>query len=103
MSKARVTITLSEDVLSKVDRAVDADGGASRSSVIEAWLRRAAEQEARVLLDRAIASYYDGLSEAERAEEREWGHFSTRSFRVRESQAPPTYSRKRRKDGRRRR
>jgi Ribbon-helix-helix protein, copG family len=101
-SKARVTITLSQELLSKVDRAALASDGASRSSVIEEWLRRASEQEARAVLDRAIASYYDGLSQAEREENDSWGRFSTQSFMVRESRPNTAYSKRRRKAARKR-
>jgi metal-responsive CopG/Arc/MetJ family transcriptional regulator len=101
--KARVTVTLSRDVLSKVDRAAHAKQGASRSSVIEAWLRTAAEHEARSLLDQAIVHYYDGLSSIERAENKEWARFSTQSFVVREGRAPVSSSRLQRRKPRKRR
>ena len=91
MRRARVTVTLSPDVLSKVDRAARAKPGSSRSSVIEAWLRRAAESEAQNTLDQAIARYYDGLSAEEQAESKAWARFSTRSFMLREGRSKTPY------------
>ncbi len=91
MRRARVTVTLSPDVLSKVDRAARAKPGSSRSSVIEAWLRKAAAGEAHDALDRAIARYYDDLSAVERAEGEAWASFSTRSFMVREGRSRSPY------------
>src|SRR5687768_3908813 len=97
--KARVTVTISQGLLAKVDRAARQRPGASRSSVIEEWLRSAAEQDARRALDQAIAEYYEGMSAGERAEDAEWAHFSTRSFAVRESKAKYSRSRPRKKRG----
>lgn len=87
MSRARVTITLSREILEKVDRAVRNDPRASRSSVVEQWLAAAARREAELGLDRAIADYYDGMSSAERVEAASWARASTRSFIVREQRA----------------
>jgi metal-responsive CopG/Arc/MetJ family transcriptional regulator len=92
MRRARVTVTLSPDVLSKVDRAARSRPGGSRSSVIEAWLRRAAEGEAQGALDQAIARYYDGVTAEEHAESKAWARFGTRSFMVREGRSKTSYA-----------
>ena len=92
MRRARVTVTLSPEVLSKVDRVARSKPGSSRSSVIEAWLRKAAQSEAHSALDQAIASYYDGLSAEEHAESKAWARFSTRSFMVREGRSKTSYA-----------
>jgi hypothetical protein len=84
MTRARVTITLSREILDRVDRAVRRTPRASRSSVVEEWLAGAARREAERELDRAIADYYDGMSASERAEDASWARLSTRSFMVRE-------------------
>lgn len=101
MSRARVTITLSREILERVDRAVKKSARASRSSVVEEWLAAAARREAELDLDRAIAEYYDGMSREERAEAASWASLATRSFMVRESRS--SYEPKRpRKTGKRR-
>jgi hypothetical protein len=87
MSRARVTITLSREILDKVDRTVRKTPRASRSSIVEEWLAGAARREAELELDRAIADYYDGMSSRERDEAAEWARLSTRSFMVREQRA----------------
>jgi metal-responsive CopG/Arc/MetJ family transcriptional regulator len=92
MRRARVTITLAKDVLERVDRVAKATPGASRSSVMEAWLKRAAREDAQSGLERAITEYYEGMTERElaleRAEAAEWARLSTRVFVAREPRSP---------------
>jgi len=87
-TKARVTVTISQGLLARIDRAARNREGASRSSIIEEWLRSAAEHQARRALDEAIADYYDGMTAEERDEGAEWARFSTASFAVREGAEP---------------
>jgi hypothetical protein len=88
MSRARVTITLSREILEKVDHAVRRTPRASRSSIVEEWLAGAARRKAELDLDRAIADYYDGMTAKERADDASWARFSTQSFMVREQRVP---------------
>jgi Ribbon-helix-helix protein, copG family len=60
MSKSRITVTLSPDLLARVDR--HAHGKASRSAVIERWLREGARAEALREEAEATARYYRGLT-----------------------------------------
>lgn len=101
MSRARVTITLSREILEKVDRTVRRIPRASRSSVVEQWLAGAARLDAELELDRAIADYYDGMSSKERADDALWARHSTRSFMVRERETPYESGRVKKKGGRR--
>jgi metal-responsive CopG/Arc/MetJ family transcriptional regulator len=98
--KVRVTVTVSEDVLRKVDKAAAGTRGASRSSIIDDWLRLGAQRRAQADLDLAIAAYYDNLSASEQREDAEWARFSTASFFQRERGVRPG-SRPRARAGRR--
>jgi predicted transcriptional regulator len=86
LRKVRVTITLSRDIVERVDRFA-ANASRSRSGVIDEWLRRAARGQAISDLDSAIAAYYETQSPVEEKEVREWARFSTRSFFARESRS----------------
>lgn len=70
--KLKVSITLSADVLALVDRDV-ARGRATRSSVIEKWLRRAASVAEGKAIAEATAAYYRSLADDERAEDEALG------------------------------
>jgi hypothetical protein len=66
--KLKVSLTLSADVLALVDR--DAvQRGATRSSVVEHWLRRAANSAHERAIEDATVAYYRSLDRDERAEE----------------------------------
>lgn len=64
-----MSITLAPDLVSAVDRAARSQPGASRSSVIEAWLRQAARVGEEARLRAETIAYYEGLSTAERRED----------------------------------
>lgn len=85
--KIRVSLTLSRDLLDQIDGNVARTPKASRSAIVEAWLRRAARERAEADLEQAIANYYDGLTSAEKVEQSEWARFSTSSFQTRERRA----------------
>ena len=58
--KLKVSLTLSEDLLARVDReAAGTDGG--RSGVVERWLRRAVAADVERAIDNATAAYYASL------------------------------------------
>jgi hypothetical protein len=71
--KLKVSLTLSADVLALVDRDV-AQRHATRSSVIEQWLRRAANVAQGKAIEDATAAYYRSLKSHERAEDEALGH-----------------------------
>ena len=67
-AKLKVSLTLSADLVALVDR--DARRRkASRSGVIEQWLRRAANAAVEQELADATAAYYRSLREEDRAED----------------------------------
>jgi metal-responsive CopG/Arc/MetJ family transcriptional regulator len=80
-AKGKVSITLSPDVISAVDAAVERRVAASRSAVIEMWLRQAWRGEAERQLRAETIAYYESLSTAERNEEKAIGEASSRAAR----------------------
>ena len=67
--KTKVSVTLASDLVKAVDRTAKRYPGASRSSVIEAWLRRAARMDAEDRLRAETIQYYESLSARERKED----------------------------------
>lgn len=80
--KAKVSVTLGQDLLAVIDRRAAA--GATRSEVIEEWLRLAALEHARRELDAATVSYYEGRTAEQQAEDESLAAFSTRVSRERD-------------------
>ena len=75
--KAKVSVTLDRDLLAAIDRRVAR--GATRSAIIEEWLRLAALALARRELDTATVAYYEGRTAEQQAEDEGLAAFSTRS------------------------
>jgi Arc/MetJ-type ribon-helix-helix transcriptional regulator len=78
--KAKITITLANDLLAAIDRRVAAGAGPSRSAVIEAWLRRAARRESEATLARDTVAYYESLSAEARDDDEAWANAATAEF-----------------------
>ena len=68
-AKAKVSITLAEDVLARVDAEVRKNPGDNRSSVIERWLRQASRTAAASALREETVRYYESLEADERSED----------------------------------
>lgn len=67
--KAKVSVTLSRELLDRVDEVAAREPGATRSGVIERWLRLAARAEAAQALRDATVRYYESLSADEQEED----------------------------------
>jgi metal-responsive CopG/Arc/MetJ family transcriptional regulator len=78
MPKSKVSVTLDDRVLARVDRIAN---GGSRSEIIERALRSWLSDQRRIELEDEIAAYYEGLGNAERDEDREWAELSARHLR----------------------
>ena len=81
--KERRTFTLSpESVALLQDLCATRRGSRSRSvsAVLDDLLRALDKQRKRDAVDRAITSFYDGLSGNAQAEEKDWGEFSLAQF-----------------------
>jgi Arc/MetJ-type ribon-helix-helix transcriptional regulator len=79
--KTKVSITLAPDLVRAVDRAVKRGRGESRSSVIDAWLRRAARINAEDTLRAETVAYYETLSAQESSENTAIARASSRAAR----------------------
>ena len=81
--RLKVSITLAPDLLAAIDSEASRTPGATRSSVLESWLRRGRRARAASLLREGVARYYDALATEERAEDAAIARASTaRSRRV---------------------
>jgi metal-responsive CopG/Arc/MetJ family transcriptional regulator len=77
--KAKVTVTLSLDLVRRLDELLDAPEAGSRSQLIEEALRRWLYDQAKEELDRKTEEYYHSLSEAELKEDRQWSKIAAHS------------------------
>ena len=73
LSKAKVSVTIDESVLERVDRAAD---GMSRSEIVERALKRWLSDRRGRLLEEEVAAYYAEQTEDERSEDRDWAELS---------------------------
>jgi hypothetical protein len=81
--KERRTFTLSKESIALLHDLRAARRGSRRrsvSSVLDDLLRALDKQRKRSAAEQVITSFYDGLSEAARSEDREWGEFSLAQF-----------------------
>jgi metal-responsive CopG/Arc/MetJ family transcriptional regulator len=77
--KAKVTVTLSLDLVRRLDQLLDAPEAASRSQLIEEALRRWLYDQAKEELERQTEEYYHSLSAAERNEDQQWSKVTAHS------------------------
>ncbi|HEY3235514.1 MAG TPA: hypothetical protein VGJ84_12425 [Polyangiaceae bacterium] len=80
MTKRKLSLTVAEDVLLLLDRAAERSG-ATRSAMVDRWLRRAARSELEDQLRLATIEYYDSLTVTERAEQAAIAQASSRAAR----------------------
>lgn len=71
-AKAKVTVTLSPDVVRQLDALRQGREACSRSRLIEEALRRWLEERVERELERQTEEYYRSLSPAEQEEDKEW-------------------------------
>lgn len=76
-TKAKVSVTLSPEVLEAVDSEVARHPGSSRSGVIESWLRLGSRAQEEERLRRETIAYYEARSREERLEDEEWATFAS--------------------------
>ncbi len=78
-TKTKVTVTLSRDVVRRLDEFLNDPEANSRSQLIEEAIRRWLNDQAKEELDRQTEEYYLSLSEAERKEDRQWSKVAAHS------------------------
>ena len=93
--KVKLSITLSRDLVGRIDR-LAAGKGATRSAVVERWLRQAERLESQQDIERATIDYYQSLDQEARAEDEALARALSRGARrIRIDQGGATPSRKR--------
>ena len=68
MPRSKISITLSEELLERIDREAGRRPGGSRSAVIEDWVRRGARTRGADLLREETIAYYSSLNFEEQVE-----------------------------------
>lgn len=80
--KAKITITLSRDLVRQIDERLNSPGVNSRSQLVEEAVRRWLRDQAQKEIERQTEEYYLALSKAERNEDQQWskiaGHSASR-------------------------
>jgi metal-responsive CopG/Arc/MetJ family transcriptional regulator len=77
--KAKITVTLSSDLVRQIDKLLDSPEASSRSRLVEEAVRKWLHDQAQKELERQTEEYYLSLSEAELNEDQEWSKISARS------------------------
>lgn len=77
--KAKITVTLSSDLVDQIDQLLDSPEARSRSRLVEEAVRQWLRDQAKRELERQTEEYYLSLSRAERNEDRQWSKIATRS------------------------
>ena len=78
-SKARITVTLNQDLIHQFDQLVKDWENVSRSQVIEGALRDWLKEQARREIEIETEAYYRSLSLAEKKEDRQWAKLNARA------------------------
>jgi metal-responsive CopG/Arc/MetJ family transcriptional regulator len=79
--KAKITVTLSQDLVRQIDELLDSPEIRSRSRLVEEAIRHWLREQAQKDLERQTEAYYLSLCESERKEDREWSKVAARSAR----------------------
>lgn len=77
--KSKITVTLSPDLVRRLDALLKAPQAGSRSLLVEEALRRWLHDQAHKDLERQTEEYYRSLSKTERDEDRRWSQIAARS------------------------
>lgn len=75
-AKAKITISLEQELLAKVDKAVMNHEAPSRSAIMEEALKRWEKERKHRSLDLGVEEYYKSLTSREHLEDNDWTHFT---------------------------
>ena len=78
LRKAKLTVTISSDVVNEIDE-IAKGKGAARSQVMEEALRDWLLQAKKKAIEKDIEAYYLSLTEKEKKEDREWTKIAAES------------------------
>jgi len=77
-TKAKITVTLSHDLVRQLDQLPDTETR-SRSHVVEEALRRWLQEYKQKEIESQVEEYYRSLSKTEREEDKEWTKVAAKS------------------------
>jgi len=77
--KSKITVTLSNDLVSQIDKLLESPEASSRSQLVEEAVRRWLHDQAQKDIERQTEEYYLSLSKAEHKEDRKWSKIAARS------------------------
>lgn len=78
-TKVKLSVTVSRDLVDAIDREVlQLGAGASRSSILEAWLRAASHKRAHDSLAERTLAYYRTRTPLQHADDDAWADVATR-------------------------
>ena len=80
LRKAKLTVTISGDVVNKIDEIVK-EKGTSRSQIMEGMLRDWLLKSKKREIEKDIEAYYLSLTEKEKKEDREWAKIAAESIK----------------------
>ncbi len=78
LRKAKLTVTISGDVVNEIDE-IAREQGTPRSQVMEEMLRDSLLKSKKRAIEKDIEAYYLSLSEKEKKEDREWTKIAAES------------------------
>ena len=79
--RVKVSVSLPSDLIEAIDQRARSTSTATRSGVMEKWLRRGARLQAEAELRDEVVGYYASLDAEERSEEQALAHALSRSAR----------------------
>jgi len=80
LHKAKLTVTISGDVVNEIDK-IAKKKGTPRSQIMEEMLRDSLLKSKKRAIEKGIEAYYLSLSEKEKKEDREWTEIAAESAR----------------------
>ena len=80
LRKAKLTVTISGDVVNKIDE-IAKEKGTPRSQVMEDMLRDSLLKSKKRAIEKDIEAYYLSLTEKEKKEDREWTKIAAESVK----------------------
>jgi hypothetical protein len=78
--KAKKTYSLSPGSVAFLETMKSKRNADSVSSILEEILQSVRREHERASVERAVAAYYDSLSDSEATEQVQWGEFALREF-----------------------
>ena len=70
MRKIKISVSLAPEIVARVDKAAAAEPGATRSGIVERWLRQADRAAVTRKVEADVIAYYDSMTAEHRREEK---------------------------------